>query len=85
MSAHSSSNIFGCLSKVFRSLSKVCWCLSKVYGFVSKAYGACLRFMVRFTSDNPWFIGACLRFMADMSMFSMVVQDDINANPSGQW
>ena len=40
--------------------------------------------MVRFMRVFPRFTGACVRFMASLSMFSMTVQVDKNANPSGQ-
>ena len=49
--------------------------------------GAFLRFMVafsRFISDFPRFVGARLVCTAGLLLFSMIVQDDINANPSGQ-
>ena len=40
--------------------------------------------MLIFMSAFPRFVGACLRFMAGLSTFSMTLQDDINANFSGQ-
>ena len=49
-------------------------------GVFLRLMGACIRFMVAFSriiSSFPRFVGASLRFMAGLSMFIVIVQDDI--------